>query len=196
MNDPQVTLPHGEAVIDTSIHVSLHGLYQASALCGHMLNASELGNWRTLQNWWQQITHMDTLERSGTKHHSAVNESFSLDSLESAPEMDSHHGNTARLGKTTKFGLQLFNISMWQELHIWLKHARWPKTHTILNTPTPLLPCKATEHQACSKHGTKSPWVGVSDGKMEYSVKEISFLVRVANWFVLLSDTHFPGSFK
>lgn len=63
------------------------------------------------------------------------------------------------------------NCSTWQELHMWLKHARWPKIHTILNTPTPLLPCKATEHQACSKHGTESPWMWVSDSKIEYSVK-------------------------
>lgn len=70
------------------------------------------------------------------------------------------------------------------------------KPHTILNTPTPLLPCKATEHQACSKHGTESPWMWVSDGKIEYLVKEISSPVCVANWFVLLSETHFPGSFK
>lgn len=200
MNDhvPQVTLPHGEAVTDTSIHASLHRLYQALVLCGRMLNASEPGNGRTLQNWWQQIKHMGTLERSGTTHYSVVNESFSfsLDSLESAPEMDSHHGNTARLGKTTGFGLQLFSISMWQKLHMWLKYARWPKTRTILNTLTPLLPCKATEHQACSKHGTESPWMWVSDSKIEYLVKEISSSVCVANWFVLLSDTHFPGSFK
>lgn len=105
------------------------------------------------------------------------------------------HITALQLGLERPPGLG-FNISMRQELHMWLKHARWPKTHTILNTPTPLLPCKATEHQACSKHGTESPWMRVSDCKIEYSVKDISSPVCVANWFALLSDTHFPGSFK
>lgn len=48
--------------------------------------------------------------------------------------MDSHRGNPARLGQTMRFGLQSFNVSVLQELHMWLKHARWPKTHTVLNT--------------------------------------------------------------
>lgn len=189
-------LSHGEAVTDTSTWCPHRGwtrLQHSLAACWMHQSLGMEGHCRTdgskshIWAHWKEVA---------TKHYSAVNVPFesSLDSQESAPEMDSQHGNTYRLGQTTRFGLQLFNISMWQELHMWLKHARWPKTHTTLNTPTPLLPCKATEHEACSKHGTESPWMWVSDSKIEYS--EFSSPVCGANWFVLLSDTHFPGSFK
>lgn len=68
--------------------------------------------------------------------------------------------------------------------------------YTVLNIPTPLTPHKATKHQACSKHRTESPQTWASDGKIKYSVQEISSPVCVANWFVLLTDPHFPSSFK
>lgn len=93
--------------------------------------------------------------------------------------MGSHHGSTARLQQATSFGLQAFNNSALQELHMWLEHARWPQMHSVLNAPAPLPPREATEQQARSKHRAESPQTPASNGNVECSQFKRSVLQLV-----------------
>lgn len=72
MNDrvPQGTLPHREAVIDTPMHVSLHRLYQALALCSHThADRIRAGEWKDTA---ELMAANHTYGHTGKKWHTAL----------------------------------------------------------------------------------------------------------------------------